>query len=401
MSTPQNVAHAHTSTSATNLPPVPTSEASAPQQNAPRPASANLPDAPNGVHAPALEHGTPAATDASSPLTLNEKLNAADRYWKFKAGLYALLIIAGIIGIGCFGWIRAKTRFSDILYFSDSTGYTWPCLITFTISIIWSAICILVFVGRKRAVHPGVRVSMDLLLWLAYIVTILFAMLGLYSIIQFGQYGAINSEKIPSSSSSGYFLAENNTWVWLQSSDPDYASQRSCSGYSYSSSSFDSTTCAEQDAELNALWHSKAHRLHVALTGVVCQFLCLVLHFTLFVWACVDTHYYNRTKVSKDAEKLAAGIVQTMIVNGAILPPPGQAHLPQQRMGHGATAQPIYHQGSGQQGQGMHPMGMQNNGQAMHMPPAQYHAGTPVETSAMAIAPAGPSGEKGQAARYA
>lgn len=407
MSTPSNAPHAPTS-----APPVSTAEASTSQHRASQPTSANTTEVSHGVQAPHdAPAPAPAAPDTPSPLTLNEKLNAADRYWKFKTGLYIVLILVGIIGIGCFGWIVATGQLSDTSYYNlyTSSSYSWPALITFTISIIWCAICILVFIGRKRAVHPGLRVSIELLLWLAYVVTILFAMLGLYSIIEIGQYGDIDGQSGYSSSSSGYRLADNNTWVWQQSSDPDYPSQpRTCysSASSYSSSG-DDAVCAAQDAEVNALWHSKPHRLHVMLTGLVCQYLGLLLHIALFIWACVDTHYYNRTKVSKDAEKLAAGIVKTMIENGAILPPPGQAFLrqqqQQQQMGHGAMGQPMYYQGPGQQPNGMYPMGMQTNGgQGMYMAPGQYPAGIPPPAaSAMPMAPMAPIGEKGHGARYA
>jgi hypothetical protein len=341
-------------------------------------------------------------------LSFNEKLNAGDRYWKFKFGLMAILIITGLIGIGCFAWIVTTIPGGTNSYYGyDSFWALWPSFITFSVSIIWCLICMLIFVLRKRTVHPGVRVTMDLLLWLGFIVTALFSLVALRDLMDFGEYGGIDGYGYYSYNNDGdYVLAANNTWVWEQ--DSSYITYpRDCSSSSSSYSEFHFKDCAEQDAYINTLWHEKSHRTNVELTGVVCQFFGLVLHFALFVWACVDTHRYNRSKVSKDAEKLAAGIVQTMITNGAVVPPPGQAYmrpqmgqstyyqLPPQQQGY--PMQPTYMpQGPGQQQMYQ----QQRPGQQPQMAPGQYPTGQPGMPTPPVDA-AGPSNEKGQGLRYA
>jgi hypothetical protein len=357
----------------------------------------------------------PTATTAAAPqtstapeerLSFNEKLNAGDRYWKFKFGLMIILILTGLIGIGCFAWIITTIPTGgDSYYGYDSYWSLWPSFVTFSVSIIWCVICILVFLARKRSVHPGVRVSLDLLLWLAFIVTALLAIVALGDLMDFGEYGGIYGY-YSSSNEGDYVLEANNTWVWEQ--DSSYISYpRDCSGSSSGYSSGGFKDCAEQDAYINKLWHEKPRRTNTELTGVVCQFFGLVLHFALFVWACVDTHRHNRNKVSKDAEKLAAGIVQTMITNGAVVPPPGQAYMrPQMGQGmyyqlppqqQGYPMQPMYiPQGPGQQQMYQ----QQRPGQQQQMAPGQYPMGQPT-MQGQAMGAAGPSNEKGQGPRYA
>lgn len=340
------------------------------------------------------------ATETEEHLSFNDKLNAADRYWKFKFGLKAIVIMTGLIGIGCFAWLMSAgdSSVSDSYIYGYNGYAVWPGIITWSISIAWVALCIIIFLVRKRPVHPGVRVSMDLLLWLAFIVTAMFAILALQDVLDFGLYGGPDRWNYDYSGSDGdYVLASNGTWVWEQ--DTSYInSPRDCSSYAQFQN------CEEQDSYVNKLWAEKGQRSNITLTGVVCQFFGLVLHFALFVWACVDCHRYNRSKVSKDAEKIAANIVQTMIGNGAIVPPPGQAHMkpqPGQVMCYqlppnqqGYPMQPQYmQQAPGQMQQfGQHPQMMQ---QQQRMAPGQYPMGQP------GMAAPAPTNEKSAGPRYA
>lgn len=348
--------------------------------------------------------GPQAVTTAGDPsLTFNEKLNAGDRYWKFKFALMAILIITGLIGIGCFAWLIASVPAgSDYDFGYDSYSYLWYSFITWSVSIIWCVVCILVFVVRKRTVHPGVRVTLDLLLWLAFIITALFSVLGLLVLMSFGEDGTLEGY-FGYGNNGEYVLAANNTWVWQQ--DSSYISYpRDCTSTSNSYSQAGFANCDAQDAYVNRVWHDKPHRVNVELTGVVCQFFGLVLHFALFVWACVDTNHRNRTKVSKDAEKLAAEIVQTMITNGAVVPPPGQAYV------RPAMGQAMYYQLPPQQGYPMQPMYMEpaQGPQPMGHQKQQQQPTVPVQypmgqrgMSGPATGAAGPSNEKGKGARYA
>lgn len=284
----------------------------------------------------------PAPTE--EPQSYNDKLNAADRYWKFKFGLSGALVITGLIGIGCFAWIMSSYKTNMYSSYDPMYLSIWPSFITWSLSIAWCFVCIATFLTRRRTVQPGLRVTVDLLLWLAFLVTALFAMAYYFDLTYWGPFEDGYSYGQSSSRDGGsYVLESNNTWVWEQ--DSSYINiARDCNGTlsSFNAPSFNN--CAEQDAFVNKMWHEKNHRMGVTLTGVVCQWFGFVLEFVLFVWACVDTHRHRRSKVSQDAEKLAAGIVQTMIQHGAVIPPPGQAQMRQ------AAGQSVYYMLPPQQG---------------------------------------------------
>lgn len=273
----------------------------------------------------AMPGGLPTVLNASRGF--RQKLDAGERHWRWKVALRAFLIIVGIVGIGCVGFATAVARSEKLSYeygFDDEWALSW-CLITFAISVVWCAIVVLVLLIRKAPVHPGVAVSVDLILWLAYIPTALFAIVAVLSVISWGENGRIYSY---SSSGGDYLQASNGTWVWNAT---QYSSSRNTvrdcdSRSSYSSYSF--KNCEEQDAYINAIWESKGHRAGIEIAGVVCQFIGLVFHLGLFIWACVDTYYRNSKKVSKDAEQLAADIVMNMVKSGAIIPAPSSNYYP-------------------------------------------------------------------------
>lgn len=198
---------------------------------------------------------------------------------------------------------------------------------------------------------------MDLLLWLGFLVTALFTMVALLDLLQWGEYGTLGYDSGWDSRYGSYVLQPNNTWTWEQdsSSSSTVTYPRTCNSTTSSTSSYTSyytsnpfTSCAEMDAYVNALWRAKPARARIELTGVVCQFLGLVLHFALFVWACVDCHKHRRAKVSKDAEKIAAGIVEKMVRSGAVVgnsgPQQGAWHAPYYQLpdgaGHGVSSLP-------------------------------------------------------------
>jgi hypothetical protein len=298
--------------------------------------------------APTAIPDTAAPTTSTEPTTtpptptFKQRLDAAEHLWMWKLGLRALLILLSIIGIGALGWAVANPRQDrgiDGLYFDDRWSLPWT-LITFGLTLIWCTICILVLLLRRpnRPAHPGIAVGLDLILWLGYIGTGMLALVSALSVKDFGSGGYIGYY-----SSDGYKLESNGTWVWQGERrsntyhyypydyDDDYISEaRDCSHDGYPRFS----SCAEKDAYINALWQEKDHRVNVEMLGVACQFICLVLHFALFVWACVDTARRNKGKVNTDAEKLAGEIVMKMIKSGAIVPQQNNAAMQQPLLAH-------------------------------------------------------------------
>jgi hypothetical protein len=288
---------------------------------------------------PATNHASnnPELATTSAPQTFMEKLNAGDHLWQWKIGMRVILIIISFIGLGCAAWIvnnfTSKTMYYGYLVDSDDSWSIPWVLITFALTIIWSTACILVFMLRKshRALHPGAQVGVDLILWLGYIVTGLLAVYAVLEILQYGSGGVIG--RYYSGDGPWTYVQGNDTWVYNQTSYSSsyYGSSsrsRMCdssSKSSYSPGMFQS--CAEEDAYVNHLWKTKNSRFNAVMCAVVCQWMALLLHFVLFVWACVDTNRKRRGKVSKDSEKAAAKIIENMIQVGAIVPVPGQAHM--------------------------------------------------------------------------
>jgi hypothetical protein len=369
--------------------PQPQQAASQPHITPPPPAHASASTstpAPPPAPPPALAPTSTQHAATTEPESLNASLNAIERFWKFKLAGYTICLISGLIGLGTFGWATSKSTAASVHSdFSDDSAWAlpWP-LITFGISVVWSFLVIAITLLRKRPVHPGLRVSMDLLLWLGYIGTVLLALFSFMEILNWGRYGVIDSYYYYSSSSRGqYELADNGTWVWDQdSSSSSLSYPRDCTRSSrisyYDQVPF--ASCEEQDAYINALWKAKPHRMDVVLTGVVCQFLNLVLHFALFVWACIDTNRRNRTKVSKDAEKIAAGIVEKMIASGSVVRAPMATYAAphQQQMQYGFPPQ--------QQGQMMypHPQMQQTSMPQQGYAPASASASTPAPAAVAA-----------------
>ncbi|KAF2661575.1 hypothetical protein K491DRAFT_561286, partial [Lophiostoma macrostomum CBS 122681] len=270
---------------------------------------------------PVNDAATETSPEASPPQTFVQKLKAGEQHCLWKLGLRAFTVIAAIIGIGCMAWGLSTPPRGDYRWSMDDPWSLMGSVITFGITAIWCTVCVLVVLLRRthRPVHPGVAVGIDLVLWLAYIITAMFATFGVINLYAFGADGLINEY-----SSSGYYMLESNgTWVFNQTDyNSYYGNDRDCNKSSryYQEYSDGFKSCAEEDAYVNQLWNDKSHRVGVETTGLACQYLCLLLHLALFIWACVDTSRRNRSKVSKDAEKLAANIVMNMVRSGAIVP---------------------------------------------------------------------------------
>jgi hypothetical protein len=165
-----------------------------------RPTTASNAAVPAPTATPAQGTEAPVATTPVAPTTtaptqdhvnLNMRLNAADRYWKFKGALQAVAILVGLIGIGAMGWCVSTWPKSVYAYGYDGLLSVWPCLITFSVSIVWCLACILTLVLRKKGVHPGLRVTIELFLWLGFVVTALFAVAAVLDLSLWGADGEL------------------------------------------------------------------------------------------------------------------------------------------------------------------------------------------------------------------
>jgi hypothetical protein len=202
---------------------------------------------------------------------------------------------------------------------------------------------LLIYLLRRppSPIHPGICVGIDLILWLGLIVTGLFTIGAIFSIWDYGGGGYIEDPTYGHSYDGHYVLKPNGTWVYKITyvDDPcgygnygtngchynpttgTYVSNhtkasvhRDCSPYF--------STCAQQDAYINHLWHQKPLIEGTEIVVAAAQWLGVLFHFILFVWACVDTHRYNARMKSRytqvNTQEIVDGVIRDMEARGLI-----------------------------------------------------------------------------------
>lgn len=279
--------------------------------------------------------------------TYIQRLKAGEQHVFWKLGFRVVICVLDIIAIGTSAWILTNAlgfRANPYMgYFSGPTVSPWV-LIVCSVSFIFCLVMILVLLLRKppKPAHPGIAVGCDLVLWLAFIVTALFTTASVIYLSSFGNDADYLSDPSYSSSdySGNYYLAPNNTWVYNITSVYSSSSTSSSDygGYFYNytrhdwqmnntrpstssvqrdcSPDFDS--CAGQDAYINALWHSKNQRVATEGVTTAVQWLNVLLHFILFVWACVDTHRKNREAKQGRVNAVADRVLTDLQARGLI-----------------------------------------------------------------------------------
>lgn len=415
-------------------------------QGVPPPGGYYGPQAATGGYAPVAGYpyaGAAVAAADNKPKTFAQRMAGSDEHWQWKLSLRVVLIVLDIIAIGAAAAVTANNAnnngFYSWYYFDDS--YILPfTLIPLGVSFVWCLVVVLVLLLRKppRAVHPGIAVGLDLVLWLAFIFTLLFTVSAVLSLHEFGDSPSLDAPYYYSGSyGGGYSLAPNNSWVWTTtsdyynyynlaqetgtatvssalststtttvatavaasvtsvaaaasqttpapalskrakrqlfgsssagvSSDPySYDDPYTYSDYDepysyddpYDSYSTDSdgyyiyptttttstraratitrdctpefTSCAQQDAFVNKLWHDKDRRYALDMLVAIIQGIAIVLHFALFVWACVDTHRRNRMRRTN---AMTMDVLQDMRQRGYVMVPAAEG---------GANAVPV------------------------------------------------------------
>ncbi|PTB43621.1 hypothetical protein M441DRAFT_78597 [Trichoderma asperellum CBS 433.97] len=180
-----------------------------------------------------------------------------NKVWEFiKLGLQSLSFVLAVVGIGL--------GFSTLnyVYFIDTVviAAAPPCII----AALWSGAELITRAVRKfkGGIHPGAHVALSLIIFLvAVILTSLFG-------------------------------------PWFQSSwndNYDYDDGDSCS-YRYNSTLDDyvySCTDNSNDPDVIAARHQFRHERSVAYAAAIITYIIAVIHFILFVGACVDTSKVN------------------------------------------------------------------------------------------------------------
>ncbi|CAK7274919.1 hypothetical protein SEPCBS119000_006420 [Sporothrix epigloea] len=380
-----------------------------------------------------------AALADNQPKTFMQRMASSDEHWQWKLSLRVVLIVLDIIAIGAVAAIAAQSSNVNFSWFyDDGVGVMPYVLIPLVLSLVWCLIVVLVLLLRRppRAVHPGIAVGVDLVLWLVLIFTLLFTVADVIGVADW--FDDISELSGPyyygNANAGGYSLAPNDTWVWTRatveynnnyynlvqktdSTSPTsvatlavsatstsggaaattpapalsgaakralgVASASSIPGtYSYDSSPDSSytyspysyapysdpepytyenryttdsngyyvwitstatafataatstatrqcepefTSCAQQDAYVNQMWHQKPRRFALDLIAAIIQGIAVVMHFTLFVWACVDTHRRNRLRRTN---AMTMDVLQDMRQRGYVMVPAAAMPIP-------------------------------------------------------------------------
>ncbi|MCJ1244084.1 hypothetical protein MMC30_001282 [Trapelia coarctata] len=223
-------------------------------------------------------------------VTSRAALHDAERHWLAKFALRVITIVVALVAIIMISWASAQETEYSFLYL-----IVWE-FIPLGISLLWNLANIIVLLARRRPMHPGANVGVDLIVWLVLIVTAIGALFAAVGQLQYAMWDNEYQD------SPGYLTYANGTRVetWAKGA---------CPGYKIS--------CDEL-----AVREARHHTLGaVELAASIFSFIVLLLHFILFVWACVDTNTRRRTHVNDRATKIAQTMIAEMTARG-VLPAP-------------------------------------------------------------------------------
>lgn len=196
--------------------------------------------------------------------TSRARVRDAERLWIAKFIFRITTLVVVLIAIGCTAWALDRSAALGSEYHQFLLPWQF---ITLGISVLWNIANIIVRLSRPRPMHPGANVGMDLVLWLGLIVT------GVFAIFP----GLDNLSR-----------------------------SESLSYYSY------------QSSRRGRLQRALNHLGVVEVVGCAFTFLAVLLHFTLFVWACVDVNRRNKEIVDRRAAVIAQTMVTEMAQQGVL-----------------------------------------------------------------------------------
>ncbi|MCJ1401000.1 hypothetical protein MMC11_004212 [Xylographa trunciseda] len=261
--------------------------------------------------------------------TFRAALHDGERYWAWKLALRATAIVFALVSVGCFAWASspANESLSNFFYFVP-----WE-FIPLGVSIIWNVANVIVLFARKRPIHPGANVGMDLVLWLGLLAASLSAVVAVLQEVQWTS----NYFEFSDINSLNYIQLPNGTYGYV---DGHYTEAPNGTEYYVTGDSSDPVACGGYyDCDLQSRHVNRHHTLGIVeAVGVAFSFVVLLLHFTLFVWACVDTHRRRSRKLDKRAHKIAQNIIAEMTQRGT-LPQPYERQQEEGLLAHDRTAQ--------------------------------------------------------------
>ncbi|MCJ1484479.1 hypothetical protein MMC06_004650 [Schaereria dolodes] len=209
----------------------------------------------------------------------------AERYWpaKFVGRIIALLM--GFVAIGTISW---SISYGDVLHF---WAIPWN-LISLGLSEIWNITNIAVLFVRSKPIRPGSKIGCDLVLCIILMIT------GV--LVNFAAIGNLHwiAEFDPSLDEPHYGRFPNGTYGIIL---PDDTLANILPCYPY-------VTCQLATDVTKDIHHLGA----VELVGCVATYLVTLVHFILFVWACVDTHRRRTHKINNRPTEIGGTMITEM-----------------------------------------------------------------------------------------
>ena len=154
-------------------------------------------------------------------------------------------------------WIALLLTIACIVLAALGRPFALLLFIPLAFSFIWNIANIARRLSARTPIHPGANVALDLITWLAFFCTLVYT----------------------------YFASA----AWLYLSTRNYSSlENACYN---SNGSYYYGDCVNFDTEVNVLRSDSLHTSSIiALVAAVVGSVDLVIHFVLFVLACIDTH---------------------------------------------------------------------------------------------------------------
>ncbi|KAI4155597.1 MAG: hypothetical protein LQ340_000890 [Diploschistes diacapsis] len=187
-----------------------------------------------------------------------DRSNPCETHYRAKLVLRILCLLFSLVGIA-------------------TSGYAWYiCIflfVPFGLSLLWNLTNIIRRLTARTPVHPGANVGLDLIIWLFFFGIIIFTYLYASAALFVAKSGNVNSSTISGSYIGTYIGGGSTTQSCVYEDDEPHCTTTSSNGTPISINAGDLKT-----------------RSSVALASCVFGTGAFLLHFILFVFACVDTH---------------------------------------------------------------------------------------------------------------
>ncbi|MCJ1333953.1 hypothetical protein MMC10_010660 [Thelotrema lepadinum] len=186
-----------------------------------------------------------------------DRSQPCETHWRMKIGMRSLALLFTLISIA-------------------TAGYAWfICYLLFLplgLSLIWNLANIIRRMTARTPVHPGANVGLDLIIWGLFFIILIITYLAAAGIL----YLSTHSGELSSYNGSYWYSYVGTDNSGSSSSSTTTCNNGDCYSYAKRATTVDFSSLKKYGG--------------VAVASCVFATLSFLLHFILFVFACVDTH---------------------------------------------------------------------------------------------------------------